>query len=493
MSATNTPITRINKFEIEIRPNEYRYNRTATDLDKAKELCCKGRFAFKAYDHQNRPLNRLARLRYDHTDSRYGSYDYWGRMSYNSPEEPNVKSLCVLLRLRPAIVENTVVLYTNIVCQYEDNIQYNISKTIKSFTFETGKPETELGNTRLNAGFWFHIRPQYRRYSVETEELKAIELIKGEYRNEIFVQKSHINALMSVMDFSKLLSLNNRPTGQQLTEIYYDSGNGYASIITTDGVERLWDLETPIRIEMIDERTHRYSGYKEFTLLNRSQVAVITTQYRSDLFTHEQNQRPQGILHPDLESDNDENVVNLDDEKSQPVQQPQPVQRPVQQPQRRLNIGDFINLAKERCRNVVLDDSNSTVIRLITPECYIQILRELSANAITDEDVSIIASQIRIYFNQNVISHIHNLEEAVEPDVIRLLTEFKNRNKKFKMIPRHLYDALYKEGAECSVCMDNMTREKFEMTHCGHQICRDCLYQLNNYQCPTCKCDINGE
>lgn len=68
--------------------------------------------------------------------------------------------------------------------------------------------------------------------------------------------------------------------------------------------------------------------------------------------------------------------------------------------------------------------------------------------------------------------------------------EIKKCNRKFILLPKHLYNDLYKSTVECPCCLDNIHRDKFEMTICGHPICNDCLYNLPNSKCPTCRSNI---
>lgn len=73
--------------------------------------------------------------------------------------------------------------------------------------------------------------------------------------------------------------------------------------------------------------------------------------------------------------------------------------------------------------------------------------------------------------------------------------ELKKYNRKFKLQPSHIKDILYPsfDKTECPCCMDIPTKENFEMTVCGHNICKSCLYQLPNDKCPTCKATIEDK
>ncbi len=65
--------------------------------------------------------------------------------------------------------------------------------------------------------------------------------------------------------------------------------------------------------------------------------------------------------------------------------------------------------------------------------------------------------------------------------------ELKKYNRSFKLLPKHLYNSLYNPNMDCPCCLDNIDKNKFEMTICGHPICSVCLYNLPNNKCPTCK------
>jgi len=493
MSAINQ--IRINNIRVEIQPDTRNTRSNAiTDLDKAKVLCREGKITFKSFDSRSRSLNRLITMRLSAYDSVNEIYEYENTTQYSSRVSTNIRLLRIILRLVPVVINGVAVILMNVLVNARDCVNPEQGDNLYNFTFRTQLNDEEIAGTNLNHKYWCKIiANDYTRPITVNQQASIVEIFKGDYRNGIFKEISHS---YDVVKFSKLFTRN---SGLNCAEIYTSV---HSTTLLFENQETDWSLTAPIRYEVRHNGTDRLYGYRQYTLMNRNAILIQTTN-ENDIFIL---QRPNVVIHPDLESDDDENVVDLEALSTEELQQrrreaenrireieERKEQQPVQQPQRPTTGTELRNLVNERLQNVVLDESNSVVIRFWTPEYFNQILRELSANARTENDIPAIVSQMRMYMAETIGRHTFGLNASIETEVNKLQTEFKNRNKKFKMIPRHLYDALYKEGAECSVCMDNMTREKFEMTHCGHQICRDCLYQLNNYQCPTCKCDIKGQ
>jgi hypothetical protein len=100
---------------------------------------------------------------------------------------------------------------------------------------------------------------------------------------------------------------------------------------------------------------------------------------------------------------------------------------------------------------------------------------------------------INVFHKTRLISqYVNAKQEQVELKLSKLYRtkqdELQKYNRKFKLIPKHLYDALYNPDLECPICLEsNIPRNKFNMSCCGHTICSDCLYNLPNNKCPTCK------
>jgi hypothetical protein len=92
----------------------------------------------------------------------------------------------------------------------------------------------------------------------------------------------------------------------------------------------------------------------------------------------------------------------------------------------------------------------------------------------------------------NLINKINTIKTKYTKEALDIynkrVDDAKKYNRKFNLIPKHLYDALYSADLECPCCLENnLPKEKFNMTCCGHCICSECLYNLPNNKCPTCK------
>lgn len=66
-------------------------------------------------------------------------------------------------------------------------------------------------------------------------------------------------------------------------------------------------------------------------------------------------------------------------------------------------------------------------------------------------------------------------------------------------IPKHISNEIFQsrqdknEAIICSVCLDNVSKASFQLSHCGHNYCEDCLNMLKNHskkECAVCRTQL---
>ena len=61
------------------------------------------------------------------------------------------------------------------------------------------------------------------------------------------------------------------------------------------------------------------------------------------------------------------------------------------------------------------------------------------------------------------------LSVANQPQAHRATTD------PFPKCSKHVADQIFKEGLTCSVCLDEITHERFTVSYCGHYYCKECF------------------
>ena len=59
----------------------------------------------------------------------------------------------------------------------------------------------------------------------------------------------------------------------------------------------------------------------------------------------------------------------------------------------------------------------------------------------------------------------------------------------FPKCSKHVADQIFKEGLTCSVCLDEISQERFTVSYCGHSYCKECFDKVKRItkSCALCK------
>lgn len=165
----------------------------------------------------------------------------------------------------------------------------------------------------------------------------------------------------------------------------------------------------------------------------------------------------------------------------------------------------YENNEKKLFENLTKYNSEHNSARLnwnnFTVETFSALMRKWFSVNISDRDI------IREKFDFNELSEFREINARYNenmslidslPDMIPsyrnsppdMIPSYRHNNQ-IKTLPKHIIDIIYiglthsGKTVSCPICLDNIKKEEFTVSHCGHEYCKNCITSIT--KCAVCR------